>query len=247
MALREVAPARRSVASVVYAPLHGQARPPYRPSWLERQTAESNLRALPHLDPREPMSTVRPGNQPTLVVVDIQIGVMAESWEAPRVIKNLARAVERAREDGVPVIWIQHEADDLPRGSSSWQLVPELVPAVGETRVYKRFPSSFEETDLEESPARLGTTHIVLAGAQTNWCIRATAYAALDRGYDLTLLKDAHTTASIDLGNGSKVCVGDCRASGHPRGIRSGDAHCLGRLPHHRPGQASTRRHPGEP
>lgn len=48
-------------------------------------------------------------------------------------------------------------------------------------------------------------THVVLAGAATNWCIRATAYAALDRGYDLTLLKDAHTTASIDLDDGSKV------------------------------------------
>jgi len=151
------------------------------------------------------MSTVRPGNQPSLVVVDVQVGVMAESWEASRVIKNVARAVERAREVGVPVIWVQHEADDLPRDSSSWQLVPELVPAVGEKRVYKRFPSSFEETDLEENLAQMGTTHVVLAGAQTNWCIRATAYAALDRGYDLTLLKDAHTTASIDLGNGSKV------------------------------------------
>ena len=103
------------------------------------------------------------------------------------------------------MIWVQHESDDLPRDSSSWQLVPELVPAAGEKRVYKRFASSFEETDLEESLARPGTTHVVLAGAQTNWCIRATAYAALDRGYDLTLLKDAHTTASIDLGNGSKV------------------------------------------
>ena len=151
------------------------------------------------------MSTVRPGNQSTLVVVDVQVGVMADSWEAPRVIKNVARAVERAREAGAPVIWVQHEADDLPRDSSSWQLVPELVPAVRETRIYKRFPSSFEETDLEECLAELGTTHVVLAGAQTNWCIRATAYAALDRGYDLTLLNDAHTTASIDLGNGSKV------------------------------------------
>ena len=151
------------------------------------------------------MSTVRPGNKPSLVVVDVQIGVMAESWESSRVIKNVARAVERAREVGVPVIWVQHESDDLPRDSSSWQLVPDLTPAAGETRVYKRFPSSFEETDLEDILGQLSTTHIVLAGAQTNWCIRATAYAALDRGYDLTLLKDAHTTESIDLGNGSKV------------------------------------------
>ena len=130
---------------------------------------------------------------------------MAECWEASRVIKNVARTVERARQDGVPVIWVQHEGDDLPRNSSSWQLVPELVPAVGEKRVYKRFASSFEETDLEQSLARAGTTHVVLAGAQSNWCIRATAYAALDRGYDLTLVKDAHTTASIDLGSGSRV------------------------------------------
>jgi nicotinamidase-related amidase len=151
------------------------------------------------------MSRVRPGDQATLIIVDVQVGVMAEAWEAPRVIKNVARATERAREAGIPVIWVQHQAEDLPIDSSAWQLVPELVPASGEQRIYKRFPSSFEATDLEDSLARIGATHIVLAGAQTNWCIRATAYAALDRGYDLTLLKDAHTTASIDLGNGTKV------------------------------------------
>lgn len=151
------------------------------------------------------MSTIRPGNQTSLVVVDVQVGVMAGSWDASRVIQNVACAVRRAREADIPVIWVQHEADDLPRDSSSWQLVPELVPEVAEVRIYKRFPSSFEDTDLEDSFARLGTTHVLLAGAQTNWCIRATAYAALDRGYDLTLLSDAHTTASIDLGNGSRV------------------------------------------
>jgi nicotinamidase-related amidase len=113
--------------------------------------------------------------------------------------------VERAREAGVPVIWVQHEGDDLPRDSAAWQLVPELIPGLGETRVYKGFASSFEETVLEAQLARLGTTHLFLAGAQTNWCIRATAYAALERGYDLTLLKDAHTTASIVPGNGLTV------------------------------------------
>jgi nicotinamidase-related amidase len=151
------------------------------------------------------MSTVRVGNQATLVVVDVQVGVMAECWEASRVIKNVARAVERAREEGVTVIWVQHGSDDMQRDSSAWQLEPALVPAAGEARIDKRFPSSFEATDLEDVLARSGTTQIVLAGAQTNWCIRATAYAALDRGYDLTLLSDAHTTANIELDDGSKV------------------------------------------
>lgn len=151
------------------------------------------------------MSTVRSGNQPVLVVVDVQVGVMAQAWDAPRVIANVARTVERAREQGVPVVWVQHESEELPRGSDVWQLVPQLQPREGEARVGKTFESSFEQTALEEELARVGATHIVLAGAQTNWCIRATAYGALDRGYDLTLVKDAHTTPGIDLGDGSKV------------------------------------------
>jgi nicotinamidase-related amidase len=151
------------------------------------------------------MSTVRSGNQPALVVVDVQVGVMADAWEAPRVIDNVARTVERAREQGVPIVWVQHESDELPRESEQWQLVPQLKPAAGEARVHKKYESSFEATQLEEELARIGATHIVLAGAQTNWCIRATAYGALDRGYDLTLVKDAHTTPGIDLGDGGRI------------------------------------------
>jgi nicotinamidase-related amidase len=151
------------------------------------------------------MSTVRSGHKKALVVVDVQVGVMANGWNAAPVVGKIARAVERAREGAAPVIWVQHEGEDLVRDSAAWQWVPELYPGAGEKRVYKRFPSSFEQTDLEASLQQQGITHLVLAGAQTNWCIRATAYAALERGYDLTLLLDAHTTESIDLGQGAKV------------------------------------------
>jgi nicotinamidase-related amidase len=151
------------------------------------------------------MSTVRSGNQLALLVVDVQAGVMHGCWDPARVVGNVARTVASAREHGVPVIWVQHDDEEMPRGSAAWQLVPDLVPAPGEARVCKQFPSSFEQTDLESHLARLGATHIVLAGAETNWCIRATAYAALERGYDLTLVKDAHTGRSIDLGSGASV------------------------------------------
>ena len=62
------------------------------------------------------MATVREGNAPVLVVVDVQVGVMNESWEAPRVISNVSRAVERARAEGVPVVWVQHADENLPKG-----------------------------------------------------------------------------------------------------------------------------------
>ena len=75
----------------------------------------------------------------------------------------------------------------------------------GEVRIHKRFNSSFEQTSLEAELSALGATHVVLAGASTNWCIRATAYAALERGYDLTLVEDAHTTESMTLDDGSCI------------------------------------------
>jgi nicotinamidase-related amidase len=151
------------------------------------------------------MATVREGSKAALVVVDVQVGVMHEAWDAGRVIQNVARTVERARSSGVPVIWVQHASDDLPMGSAQWKWVPELSPGDGEVLIHKRFNSSFEETTLESELDRLGATHIVLAGAATNWCIRATAYGALDRGYDLTLVKDAHTTGSMQLDDGVTI------------------------------------------
>jgi nicotinamidase-related amidase len=151
------------------------------------------------------MAIVREGIKTVLLVVDVQVGVMNDAWDAPRVIKNVSRAVERARAEGVPVIWVQHSDKELVHGSPEWQLAPELMPAEGEPRIDKSFESSFEQTALEPELARLGATHITLAGAATNWCIRSTAYGALDRGYDLTLIKDAHTTSSMELANGNKI------------------------------------------
>ncbi len=151
------------------------------------------------------MATVRAGNKTVLLVVDVQVGVVSEAWDTPRIVGNVARAVERARHEGAPVIWVQHSDEELVHGSEPWQLAPELAPAQGEPVIHKRFNSSFEQTTLEEELARLGATRIALAGAATNWCIRATAYAALDRGYDLTLIKDAHTTGAIEFDDGMRI------------------------------------------
>lgn len=155
------------------------------------------------------MATIREGGRGALVVVDVQVGVMANAWDADRVIGNVARAVDRARAEAVPVIWVQHSDGELVYGSPEWEWVPQLLPADGEPRVHKNFNSSFEKTSLEGELAGLGVAHLVVAGAATNWCIRATAYGALDRGYDLTLINDGHTTDSIDRANGTAIKAED--------------------------------------
>lgn len=151
------------------------------------------------------MATVRDGNQGVLLVVDVQIDVMQSAWDADRIILNVARVVARAREQGVPVIWVQHADANLPAGSPGWSWVSALTPAQGEAVIGKHFNSAFEQTTLADELARLAASHITLAGAASNWCLRATAHGALERGYDLTLVNDAHTTESIVLDDGRRI------------------------------------------
>ena len=110
------------------------------------------------------MATVREGNRAVLIVVDVQVGVVRDAWDVDRIVGNVARAVERARAEGVPVFWVQHSADDLVYGSADWQWVPTLRPRDDEPRIHKRFESSFEQTTLEDELAKFGATHIALAG-----------------------------------------------------------------------------------
>lgn len=155
------------------------------------------------------MATIRSGSQAVLLVVDVQVGVVAGAWEANRTVMSVVRAAARARAAGMPVVWVQHSDEELPHGSPEWQLVPELTPTADEAIVHKNFNSSFEETTLEAELDALGASHIVLAGTATNWCVRATAYAALDRGYDLTLLADAHTTEDLAFPDGRVIKAAD--------------------------------------
>lgn len=150
------------------------------------------------------MST-RPGCACALLVVDVQAGVVAGAWQRERIVGNVALAVERARRAAIPVVWVQHEDDQLRAGTPEWQWVAELQPLAGEHRIRKGFNSAFEDTELLPLLDALRVSRIFLAGAATNWCIRATAYAALDRGFDVTLLSDAHTTEDMQLEPDRKV------------------------------------------
>lgn len=132
-----------------------------------------------------------------LLVVDVQVDVMAESVNSDAVVSTIASLVERARAADVPVIWVRHSDAGLAKDTPGWHIVPDLIPAAGETIVEKTYGDSFVKTDLADVLTGLGATHIYLCGAQSDACIRQTFYGALHRGYDVTLISDAHTTADL--------------------------------------------------
>ena len=131
------------------------------------------------------------------MVIDVQNGVVGEAHERDAVVANISTLVDRAREEGVPIVWVQHSDDGLAKGSDAWEYVPELTRQESEPLVHKTFGDSFEGTDLEEVLARAGVGRLVVTGAQTDDCIRSTIHGAFTRGYDVTLVGDAHTTEDL--------------------------------------------------
>ena len=143
------------------------------------------------------MTTLTDRPNTALVVIDVQNGVVRGAHERDRVVANINTLVDRARAEEVPVVWVQHSDEGLEQGSADWELVPELEPGADEPVVQKHYGDSFEDTDLEDVLAAAGVGHLVVAGAQTDECIRSTIHGAFTRGYDVTLVGDAHTTEDL--------------------------------------------------
>ncbi|MFC9845727.1 isochorismatase family protein [Streptomyces sp. NPDC060223] len=142
--------------------------------------------------------TTLPGRPNTaLLVVDVQNGVVEGAHDRDSVIANINTLVEKARAEDVPVVWVQHSDDQMKRDSESWQYVPELVRDAAEPLVHKLYGDSFEDTELEALLAECGVGRLVVTGAQTDACIRSTLHGGFVRGYDVTLVADAHTTEDL--------------------------------------------------
>lgn len=143
------------------------------------------------------MTTLPDRPNTALLVIDVQNGVMEGTLNRGDVIANIGSLVERARAQEVPVVWVQHSGENLPQDSETWQYVPELVRRGSEPLVHKQYGDAFEGTDLEAVLAAAGVGRLVVAGAQTDECIRSTIHGAFIRGYDTTLVADAHTAEDL--------------------------------------------------
>ncbi len=140
------------------------------------------------------MTTLTNRPKTALLVIDVQNGVVDGNHERDAVVANVGSLVEKARREKVPVVWVQHSDKGLAKGTDKWRIVPELTPDEAEPLVEKNYGDSFEDTDLETVLSGLSVGRLVVVGAQTDMCIRSTLHGAFARGYDATLVSDAHTT-----------------------------------------------------
>ena len=143
------------------------------------------------------MTTLAGRKNTALVVIDVQNGVVDGAHDRDGVVSRIGSLVDRARDADVPVIWVQHIDEELPEGSEAWQYVPELRAQGGRaagSQALRRLVRGHHARGAAGG-ARVG--HLVVAGAQTDQCIRCTLHGAMARGYDATLVGDAHTTVDF--------------------------------------------------
>lgn len=148
------------------------------------------------------MVGIRMIGKSALIVIDVQNGVMEASWNPDVVVGRIASLVDRARREGVPVVYVQHEIPAYPpmaRGANGWQIDARIAPQPGETVVPKQFQDSFANTRLADVLDAMDVTHLVIAGAQSDACVRATMFRAMSEGWQVTLVSNCHTTEDCEI------------------------------------------------
>ncbi len=121
--------------------------------------------------------------------------------EAEGIVERIAQLAEEARQEGVPVIYVNdsHDTDDeefdrwprhAEKGTTGAEVIEELNPRPGDYVVEKTRFSGFFKTDLEGLIERLGVDHLVITGTVTNICVLATAMDASMRGYRVSVPAD---------------------------------------------------------
>ena len=153
------------------------------------------------------------GGRPALIVVDMSVGFTDEAsplhCDLESVVAAIGRLAESCRAAGLPVVYTTvayGEADRetaavfiekvpallvLEPGSQWVEIDPRIAPAEGEPVLSKYFASAFFGTTLASLLASAGCDTVVVTGASTSGCVRATALDALQHGYRVVVPREA--------------------------------------------------------
>jgi maleamate amidohydrolase len=153
------------------------------------------------------------GRKPALVVIDMSVGFTdPESplhCDLEEVVDAISRLLEAARAARLPVVYTTVAYDEaakeraavfiekvpalltLEAGSRWVGIDPRLAPQAGEAVLTKLFASAFYRTPLASLLAAQQVDGVIVTGASTSGCVRATAVDALQHGYRVVVPREA--------------------------------------------------------
>jgi len=172
----------------------------------DHEDAPFTLRAAAGLPPG-----YGPMNDAVLIVIDAQMeytetGALTLPGLQPA-LDNITALLLTGRKDGAEIVHIAHEgsegrAFDPAKGG---RIIEQVAPADGETVIGKGLPNSFAHTGLQNHLAEIGRPHLIICGFMTHMCVSSTARAALDLGYETTVVSDATATRALPATDGGEA------------------------------------------
>lgn len=135
-----------------------------------------------------------------LLVIDVQVAMFDPAdpvHDGERLRSTVAGLLERARAVDAPVVFVQQDGkpgSELAPGAKGHALHPDVLARPDEPVVHKATPDAFFGTDLDTVFRRRGVRELVVCGIQTDLCVDTTCRRACSLGYDVLLVRDAHST-----------------------------------------------------
>ena len=146
-----------------------------------------------------------------LIVIDMQKALLVdELYNVNNLIENVKKLIETARECGIEVIYVQHDAGEgtgFSVGDEGFEIAETVAPQPGEKVFVKTINSSFGNKDFTAYLEAGKDDELMIVGLQTNFCIDATVKSAFERGYDVIVPEGAHSTFDNPYMNGETTCA----------------------------------------
>ena len=147
-----------------------------------------------------------------LVIIDVQKAMFEipalQPFDGGAVVARIAELIERARTQGAPVLYVQHDGgpdDSFGAAKPGFPFADEIAPALGDDVTVKTKSSAFHGTDFDAKLKRAGIDHLVITGMQSEYCVTSAIRGAYERGYELTLASDAHSTFDTKFATGGNI------------------------------------------
>lgn len=145
-----------------------------------------------------------------LIIIDVQNDYFEHGkftlYQPQKALENTLLLKKEFHQIKAPVFYIQHlstrpDATFFIPKTQGAEIHPALLPLVNnEYLIEKNYPNSFLQTSLLEKLEELEIKHLTICGMMTHMCIDSTVRAAKDLGFNITLIHDACTTRTLNLG-----------------------------------------------
>ena len=137
-----------------------------------------------------------------LLIIDMQNGSFTEEtprYKAADVIHHMNQLADFFRNNKDMVIFIQHDGSrqgDFIQGTEEWQLLPALKRHASDQYISKTANDCFYRSSLQDLLQSKGIRELVITGCATDFCVDATIKSAFTKDYNITVIKDGHTTTN---------------------------------------------------